>query len=92
VLVTLRLVLADGTERLLSRELEADEATRDPREILELTSSEGRVALSDRESCSLESVAKVEVVHPEPRKGPTLEGGIRDEDVAAALEGNYNPP
>ena len=47
--------------------------------------------LGDRDSCSLSSVARVEVVEPEPRTGPVLEQGIRDEDVASALDGNFEP-
>ena len=92
MLITLKLFLSDGREQLLSRELEADETSLEPREILERSSKDGRVALGDRESCSLESIVKVEVVHPKPSEGPTLAHGIRDEDVAAALKGNYEPP
>ena len=61
-------------------------------EILQRTSEDGRVALGDRESCSLESIVKVEVIHTEPREGPTLEHGIHDEDVAAVMKGNYIQP
>jgi hypothetical protein len=89
MLITLKLVLSNGREQLYSRELEADAASLEPRAILERTSEDGRVALGDRESCSLESIVNVELVHPEPREGPTLEHGIHDEDVAAALKGNY---
>lgn len=91
MLITLKLVLPDGREQLYSREVDEPTAALEPREILERTSEEGRVALGDRESCSLESIVTVEVVHAEPREGPTLELGIRDEDVAAAMKGNYKP-
>ncbi len=89
MLITLKLFLSDGREQLYSRELDEDEASLEPREILVRSSSDGRVALGDRESCSLESIWKVEVVHAEPREGPTLQHGIHDEDVTAALKGNY---
>jgi hypothetical protein len=89
VLVTLRLHLVDGPERLLTREVEENDSTLDPRELLERFSSEGRVSLGDRESCSLASIVSVEVVHPESVEGPALAPGIRDEDVAAARKGNY---
>ena len=89
MLITLRLYLSNGREQLLTRELEADESTLEPRELLERFSSEGRVSLGDRESCSLGSIVKVEVAHPESIHGPVLAPGVRDEDVAAALKGNY---
>lgn len=92
MLVTLKLSLSDGRELELSRELEADESSLEPRQVLERSSRDGRVALGDRESCSLAEIVKVEVVHPERREGPTLAHGIRDEDVATALKGNYESP
>ena len=91
MLVTLRLYLADGREQLLAQEVEsADEA---PLEILKRASKDGRIALGDRESCSLESIvdAKLEPA-PEPQAGPTWKQAgppLRDEDVAAALRENY---
>ena len=93
VLVTLRLYLADGREQLFSQEVQsADEA---PLEILKRASKDGRIALGDRESCSLESIidAKLEP-SPEPQSGPTWKQAgapLRDEDVAAALSENYEP-
>jgi hypothetical protein len=93
VLVTLRLYLADGREQLFSQEVEsADDA---PLEILRRASKDGRVALGDRESCSLDSIvdAKFEPA-PEAQTGPTwkqADAPLRDEDVAAALSENYEP-
>jgi hypothetical protein len=93
VLVTLRLYLADGREQLFSQEVEsADDA---PLEILRRASKDGRIALGDRESCSLDSIvdAKFEPA-PEPQTGPTwkqADAPLRDEDVAAALSENYEP-
>jgi hypothetical protein len=92
VLVTLKLFLTDGREQLLSRELDAEEASLGPRELLERSSKDGRVVLGDRESCSLAAIVKVEVVQPESREGPTLEHGIRDEDISSAMRGNYEEP
>ena len=87
MLVTLRLYLSDGREQLFSQDVEsADEA---PFDILKRASKDGRIALGDRESCSLDSIvgAKLEP-SPKPQTGPTWkEAGapLRDEDVAAAL-------
>ena len=92
MLITLKLVFANGREQLYSREVDEETAALEPREILQRTSEDGRVALGDRESCSLESIVKVEVIHTEPREGPTLEHGIHDEDVAAVMKGNYIQP
>ena len=92
MLITLKLVFANGREQLYSREVDEETAALEPREILQRTSDDGRVALGDRESCSLESIVRVEVINAEPREGPTLEHGIHDEDVAAAMKGNYIQP
>jgi hypothetical protein len=91
VLVILRLYLADGREQLFSQEVES--ADEGPFEILRRASKDGRIALGDRESCSLDSIvdAKFEPA-PEPKTGPTWEQAdapLRDEDVAAALGENY---
>jgi hypothetical protein len=97
VLVTLRLRLRDGRERLLSRELaRGDDAT--PRELLERISRDGRVPLGDRESYPLDAIEGVELVAPPaPEQAPswTEEGRpagveLRDEDVAAALRERYD--
>jgi hypothetical protein len=94
VLVTLRLYLADGREQLFSQEVAAADET--PLEILRRVSKDGRVALGDRESCSLDEIvdARFEPA-PDPQRGPTwkeAEAPLRDEDVAAALRENYEPP
>lgn len=93
MLVTLRLYLADGSERLLSQEVQSVDVA--PLEILKRASKDGRISLGDRESCSLDSIidAKFEPA-PEPQTGPTLKQAgapVRDEDVAAALSENYEP-
>jgi hypothetical protein len=93
VLVTLRLYLADGREQLFSQEVDsADEA---PLEILRRASKNGRIALGDRESCSLDSIVDARLEpSPEAQGGPTWKQAgapLRDEDVAAALNENYEP-
>lgn len=91
VLVTLRLYLPDGSERLVSRELEDEPDS--PEEILEKVSEAGRIALGDRESISLDQVVKVErEPPPEPQTAPPWGPGLRDEDVASALKENFEPP
>jgi hypothetical protein len=90
-LVTLRLYLRDGSERLLSSEIE--DVRGSPAEILESVSENGRIALGDRESLSLDQVLKAErEPPPEPQTGPSWGPGLQDEDVAAALEENFEPP
>jgi hypothetical protein len=94
MLVTLRLYLADGREQLFSQEV--DSADETPLELLRRVSKHGRIPLGDRESCSLDSIidAKLEP-SPEPQTGPAwTQAGTpaRDEDVAAALSENYEPP
>jgi hypothetical protein len=93
VLVTLRLYLADGRERLFSQEVASADET--PLEILRRVSKDGRVALGDRETCRLDEIvdAKLEPA-PEPQRGPAWREAdvpLRDEDVAAALRENYEP-
>ena len=99
MLVTLRLFLEGGDERLLAREI--DDLPDTPFEIVQRISRDGRVPLGDRESCELGAIERIEVVPPpEPQRGPAwgpengLADGVRlrDEDVATALsEGNQEP-
>jgi hypothetical protein len=93
VIVTLRLYLADGREQLFSQEAESTDEP--PMEILRRVSKDGRIALGDRETCSLDSIvdARLEPL-PEPQAGPAwneADAPLRDEDVAAALRENYEP-
>jgi hypothetical protein len=98
MLVTLRLYLSNGEERLLAQEL--DEVPERPHEVVKRLSKAGRVPLGDRESCDLDAIERVELVPPpEPQVGPTwgpeygLPDQLRDEDVATALrEGNQIRP
>ena len=94
MLVTLRLHLADGREQLFSQEVASPDVT--PHEILERAAKDGRIALGDRESCSLDSIVDASFEPaPEPQAGPTwqeADAPLRDEDVAAALRENYEPP
>jgi hypothetical protein len=99
MLVTLRLYLSGGEERLLAQEI--DDIPETPYEIVKRLSRDGRVPLGDRESCGLDSIERVELVPPpEPQVGPAWgpdyglpdEVQLRDEDVATALsEGNQEP-
>jgi hypothetical protein len=94
VLVTLRLQLADGREQLFSQEVAS--AGETPIEILRRVSKDGRVALGDRESCRLEEIVEASFEPaPEPERGPAwreADAPLHDEDVAAALRENYEPP
>jgi hypothetical protein len=99
MLVTLRLYLSGGGERLLAQEIEHVPET--PYEIVKRLSRCGRVPLGDRESCALDEIERVELEPaPRPQTAPSWgseyglpeEVHLRDEDVAAALsEGNQEP-
>ena len=89
MLVTLRLRFADRPD--LDLAVERPESGGDPRELLaSLVGNDGRIALGDRDSCRLEDVADVTIVEPVPREGPGWERGLQDEDVATALDENYD--
>jgi hypothetical protein len=93
VIVTLRLYLADGREQLFSQEPKSADET--PMEILRRVSKDGRIALGDRETYSLDSIVDARFEPPpEPKAGPAwneADAPLRDEDVAAALRENYEP-
>ena len=91
MLRTLRLRFADRPTYDLAFE-PTDERT-DPWELLRSRADDdGRIRLGDRESCSIEDVVDVTVVEPEAPEGPSWERGLQDEDVASAIEENYDPP
>jgi hypothetical protein len=91
MLRTLRLRLADRQEFDLS--FEPTDDRNDPWELLKSRADpEGRIRLGDRESCSIDEVLEVTVVEPERLEGPTWERGLQDEDVATALDENYDAP
>jgi hypothetical protein len=95
VVVTLRLTLANGEERLLAQEVADADAT--PREILEsVATGDRRVPLGDRESCGLDEIVEAVVVVPEPQRGPMwreADGApLRDEDVADAMASAFDNP
>lgn len=90
MLVTLRIYLSDGSERLLAAEVDA--APETPEELLKHFDRSGEVALGDRESVSMNEVVKVEFAPPEPQLAPPLGSGLRDEDVASAMEGRFDKP
>jgi hypothetical protein len=91
VLRTLRLRFADRPDHHLAFEPTDDES--DPWKLLNAQANrEGRISLGDRESCRIEDILDVVVVDPEPLDGPTFEHGLQDEDMATALDENYDPP
>jgi hypothetical protein len=90
VLVTLRLLLADGRQRQLSYEVE-DHALA-PDEILRRMNPGGEVSLGDRDRCPIDAVVRVDRVQPQQAAAPEwLQEGkppdvtLRDEDVSTAL-------
>jgi hypothetical protein len=90
MLVTLRIHLSDGRERLLATEV--DEAPETPEELVERFIRNGEIALGDRESVPVHDVVKVEFAPPEPQSAPPWGPGLRDEDVASAMEGRFEKP
>ncbi len=91
VLLTLRLRFAGGPDYELA--VEAPERDLSPRELLLAQADEnGRISLGDRESCRIDEIIEVELVQPTQVEGPTFERGLQDEDVATALEENYEHP
>jgi hypothetical protein len=93
MLRTLRLRLAHRPDHDLAFEAIEDEAETDPWRLLKSRAdAHGRISLGDRDSCALEDVLDVTLVDPVPIEGTTYERGLQDEDVAAAIEENYDPP
>ena len=95
MLVTLRLTLKGGEERLLAQEVADADTT--PEQILEsVATADRRVPLGDRESCRLDEIVDAVVVAPDPRRGPTwpeADGApLRDEDVADAMGSAFENP
>jgi hypothetical protein len=93
MLRTLRLRLADRPVIELAFEATEQEAETDPWRLLKSRADEhGRISLGDRDSCGIEDVLEVTLVELDPVEGTTFERGLQDEDVAAAVEENYEPP
>jgi hypothetical protein len=91
VLLTLRLRFASGPDYELA--VEAPDSDVHPRDLLRAQADEnGRISLGDRESRRLDEIIDVELVEHAGREGPTFERGLQDEDVATALEENYEQP
>jgi hypothetical protein len=91
MLRTLRLSFADRPDYDLAVESTGKET--DPWELLTSRADEdGRISLGDRESCNLQDVVEVMLVDPEWVAGPTFERDLQDEDVATALDENYDLP
>ena len=88
MLRTLRLRFRDRPDVELAFEPTDDEA--DPWELLRrLADDEGRISLGDRESCGIDQIVEVTLVEPGMIEGPGWERGLQDEDVATAVEENY---
>jgi hypothetical protein len=93
MLRTLRLRLAARPVHELAFEATEDEAEIDPWLLLKSRADEhGRISLGDRDSCAIQDVLEVTLVDLDPIEGTTFERGLQDEDVAAAIEENYDPP
>jgi hypothetical protein len=89
MLRTLRLRFAGRPD--LDLAFEPTEPTDDPWKLLaSRVEPDGRIRLGDRESCTIDDVVDVTVVEPEPLEGPTFERGLQDEDVATAIDENYD--
>jgi hypothetical protein len=93
MLRALRLRLADRPVIELAFEATEQEAEPDPWRLLKSRADEhGRISLGDRDSCAIEDVLEVTLVDLDLIEGTTFERGLQDEDVAAAIEENYDPP
>ncbi len=90
MLVTIRVSLADGTERLLSAEV--PEAPAAPEDLLGNFERNGRLAVGDREDVPFEDVVKVEFAPAEAQTSPPWFAGLHDEDVASAMDGRFETP
>jgi hypothetical protein len=93
MLRTLRLRFADRPDHDLAFEATEDDADADAWRLLKSrVDRHGRISLGDRDSCGIEDVLEVTLVDIERIEGTTFEHGLQDEDVAAALDENYDPP
>jgi hypothetical protein len=90
MLVTLRIFVSDGKAYLLAAEL--DEPPETPEQLLDRFNRNGKIALGDRVSVSVDDVVKVEFAAPEPLTAPAWIGKLRDEDVESAMEGRFERP
>lgn len=91
MLRTLRLRFHDRPDYDLA--FESSDEVRDPWQALrDRADGDGRISLGDRESCLVDDVLDVSLVEPTQIEGPTWEGRLQDEDVATALDENYDSP
>ncbi len=91
MLRTLRLRFRDRPDYDLAFEAPGEEL--DPwRALRDLADDDGRISLGDRESCLVDDVLDVSLVEPTQIEGPTWARGLQDEDVATALDENYETP
>ena len=93
MLRTLRLRFADRPDLDLAFQATDEEVGTDPWRLLKSRADRhGRISLGDRDSCGIEDVLEVTLVDLERIEGTTFEHGLQDEDVAATLDENYDPP
>lgn len=93
ILRTLRLSFADRPDFDLAFEATAENAGADPRELLAARADRaGRISLGDRDWCRIDDVIDATIVEPARLHGPTWERGLRDEDVATALDESFEQP
>jgi hypothetical protein len=91
MLLKLRLRFADRPDHELA--FESDDEDVDAWTMLRSRADgDGRIALGDRDSCRIEDVVEVSLVEPGPVEGPGWRRGLQDEDVATAVQENYEPP
>jgi hypothetical protein len=91
MLVTLRLRRASRPDFDLAVDSPGEDA--DPWVVLRAhADTAGRIRVSDHESCRLEEIVYAEFVATRRAEGPEFEHGLQDEDVAAALDENYERP
>jgi hypothetical protein len=91
MLLTLRLRFADRPDYELA--IESEQRDADAWTLLERQADEsGRISLGDRESCTIDEVREASIVEPASVEGPGWRRGLQDEDVAAALDENYEGP
>jgi len=91
MLLKLRLRFADRPDYELA--VDSDEADANPWEVLRsLADRDGRVPLGDRDSCRIDEVVDARLVEPRSVEGPGWRGELQDEDVAAAVDENYDAP
>jgi hypothetical protein len=88
MLVTIRVVLIDGREVEIAREIRRGEQVS-PAYLLERSARNGFLQLSDSEQVPLAWVVRVEFAQTDAPAGPGWVRGLQDEDAAAAAASGY---